>query len=129
MEELYGFHSSATTAVYSMETQPENVLSPPGNYPGFPSQAAAFAEHVFGSGQLLSGSSGISDADSMVAEIQRGSSEEEVSSAIRAKIASHPLYPELLQAYIDCQKVYNYICVWLLRNWWIITQGKRQKEK
>ncbi|EOY20766.1 PREDICTED: homeobox protein knotted-1-like 6 [Theobroma cacao] len=111
MEELYGFHSSATTAVYSMDTQPaaDNMLSPPGNYPaGFPSHTAAataFAEHMFGSGQLLSGSSGISDADSMVAEIQRGGCEEEVSSAIRAKIASHPLYPKLLQAYIDCQKV------------------------
>ncbi|XWS48183.1 hypothetical protein CRYUN_Cryun13aG0051500 [Craigia yunnanensis] len=105
MDELYGFHSSATTAVYSMETQAENVLSPPGNYPVFPSQAAAFPEHVFGSGQLLSGSTGISDCDSMVAEIQRGVSEEEVSSLIRAKIASHPLYPNLLRAYIDCQKV------------------------
>ncbi|XVF50337.1 hypothetical protein PTKIN_Ptkin04bG0088800 [Pterospermum kingtungense] len=105
MEKLYSFHSPATTAVYSMETQPENVLSPPGNYPGFPSQAAAYPEHVFGSGQLLSGSSGITDADSMISEIQRGGAEEEVSSAIRTKIASHPLYPRLLQAYIDCQKV------------------------
>lgn len=108
MEELYGFHAPA---VYSMETQPAaeiNVLSPVGNYIGFPS---SYPEHVFGSGQgqttLLSGSSGISDADSMVAdEIQRaGGSAEEVSSAIRAKIASHPLYPTLLQAYIDCYKV------------------------
>ena len=106
MEELYGFRSSATTAVYSMETQAENVLCPPGNYPVFPSQAAAFPEHVFGSLQLLSGSTGISDCDSMVAEIQRGGSEAEVSSAIRAKIASHPLYPKLLQAYVDFQKVY-----------------------
>ncbi|OMO67587.1 homeobox knotted-1-like protein [Corchorus olitorius] len=105
MEELYGFSSSGATdaPVYSMETNQtgENMLSPAGNYPvvsGFPS---GFAEHMFGStatGQLLSGSSGISDADSMVPE-------EEVSSAIRAKIASHPLYPKLLQAYIDCQKV------------------------
>ncbi|XVE57163.1 hypothetical protein DITRI_Ditri04bG0069900 [Diplodiscus trichospermus] len=105
MEELYGFHSSGTTAVYSMDTQPDNLLSPPETYPDFPSQVAAFPDHVFGSGQLLSGTSGISDADSMVAEIQRGRCEEEVSSAIRAKIASHPLYPKLLQAYIDCRKV------------------------
>jgi hypothetical protein len=33
-------------------------------------------------------------------------SQEEASCAIRAKIASHPLYPKLLEAYIDCQKVY-----------------------
>ncbi|OMO59984.1 hypothetical protein CCACVL1_24486 [Corchorus capsularis] len=111
MEELYGF-SSSDAPVYSMETNQtgENMLSPAGNYPvvsGFPS---GFAEHMFGStatGQLLSCSSGISsDADSMVPEINHDHHQkEEVSSAIRAKIASHPLYPKLLQAYIDCQKV------------------------
>lgn len=47
----------------------------------------------------------VSDAASMVAEIQGGGSGEEVSSAIRAKIATHPLYPKLLHAYIECQKV------------------------
>lgn len=60
---------------------------------------------AFGSEQLFSASSAVSDASSMAAEIQRGGSEEEVSSTIRAKIASHPLYPKLLEAYIDCQKV------------------------
>lgn len=38
----------------------------------------------------------------MTPEIQR---EEEVSTEIKAKIASHPRYPTLLQAYIDCKKV------------------------
>lgn len=62
---------------------------------------------VFGPDRLLSGSasSAVSDAASMVAEIQRGVSDEEVSGATRAKIVSHPLYPKLVQAYIDCQKV------------------------
>lgn len=58
----------------------------------------------------LSGSSpGISDADSVIAEIPRaGFEDDQVSStAIRAKIASHPLYPKLLQAHIDCHKVDN----------------------
>lgn len=32
--------------------------------------------------------------------------EEESSNAIKAKISSHPLYPKLLEAYFDCQKVY-----------------------
>ncbi|KAL6311984.1 hypothetical protein AAG906_011624 [Vitis piasezkii] len=41
----------------------------------------------------------------MVAQIQEGGSGDEVSSAIRAKIATHPLYPKLLHAYIKCQKV------------------------
>ncbi|KAF5796720.1 putative transcription factor Homeodomain-TALE-KNOX family [Helianthus annuus] len=31
--------------------------------------------------------------------------EDDISSANRAKIMSHPLYPKLLQAYIACQKV------------------------
>ncbi|KAL6985988.1 hypothetical protein U1Q18_019357 [Sarracenia purpurea var. burkii] len=51
-------------------------------------------------------SSQVSDDASAVAEI-RGSNleEEEVSTVIRAKIASHPLYSKLLEAFIDCQKV------------------------
>ncbi|MBA0593804.1 hypothetical protein Gorai_010735 [Gossypium raimondii] len=101
MEEHYGYHSSV---VYPMETtQPENVLSylPVVNYS---TQPPAFEEHVFG----LSGSSpGISDADSVIAEIPRaGFEDDRVSSTdIRAKIASHPLYPKLLQAHIDCHKL------------------------
>ncbi|KAH1075526.1 hypothetical protein J1N35_027854 [Gossypium stocksii] len=101
MEEHCGYHSSV---VYPMETtQPENVLSylPLVNYS---TQPPAFEEHVCG----LSGSSpGISDADSVIAEIPRAGFEDDrvSSTAIRAKIASHPLYPKLLQAHIDCHKV------------------------
>ena len=39
---------------------------------------------------------------SITHEIQR---EKDMSSVIKAKIASHPSYPRLLEAYIDCQKV------------------------
>lgn len=57
-----------------------------------------------------SSSVAISDTpSSAVAEVQRGEpsleEEEEVSRKLRAKIACHPLYPKLLEAYIDCQKV------------------------
>lgn len=31
--------------------------------------------------------------------------EEDVSKALRDKVASHPLFPYLLHAYIDCHKV------------------------
>ncbi|KAB2609320.1 homeobox protein knotted-1-like 6 [Pyrus ussuriensis x Pyrus communis] len=62
--------------------------------------------------QMFSGSSsGVSDAASVVAAgIQRrgggeGGWGEEVSCQMNEMIASHPLYPKLLQAYIDCQKV------------------------
>lgn len=103
MDELYGLHSSTTG--YSMQL-PENMVPPVPNYHAFPSPVAG-SFPVFGSEQFFSGSS-VSDAASMVAEMQRGgSSEEELSSVIRAKIASHPLYPKLLEAYIDCQKVYK----------------------
>ncbi|KAI5329789.1 hypothetical protein L3X38_029186 [Prunus dulcis] len=58
-------------------------------------------------------SSGVSDAASAVAvginnQRERGGGcglGEEVLCEMNAKIASHPLYPKLLQAYIDCQKV------------------------
>ena len=51
----------------------------------------------------------MSDAvSSAMAEVQRLEAtleEDEVSKALRDKIISHPLYPELVNAYIDCQKV------------------------
>jgi hypothetical protein len=104
MDELYGLHSTATD--YSVDNYLVN------NYAhSFPPPVAGFGDRIplFRPDRLLSGSvsSVVSDAASMVAEIQRGGAEEEVSGATRAKIASHPLYPKLLQAYIDCQKVWN----------------------
>ncbi|KAE8124257.1 hypothetical protein FH972_019159 [Carpinus fangiana] len=101
MDELYGLHSTATD--YSVDNYLVN------NYAhSFPPPVAGFGDRIplFRPDRLLSGSvsSVVSDAASMVAEIQRGGAEEEVSGATRAKIASHPLYPKLLQAYIDCQK-------------------------
>lgn len=104
MDELYGLHSTATD--YSVDNYLVNNYSH-----SFPSPVAGFGDRIplFRPDRLLSGSvsSVVSDAASMVAEIQRGGTEEEVSGATRAKIASHPLYPKLLQAYIDCQKVWN----------------------
>ncbi|KAF9671617.1 hypothetical protein SADUNF_Sadunf12G0066100 [Salix dunnii] len=121
MEELYGLQS--TSSDYSFQVPSENMGAPVANYyypVGFASPAGEPSFPVFGSEQMFCGSS-VSDAASMMAELhqqhqQRGgagagdhsnsnSSEEEVSCAIRAKIASHPLYPKLLEAYIDCQKV------------------------
>ncbi|XP_030940850.1 homeobox protein knotted-1-like 6 [Quercus lobata] len=117
MDELYGLHSNATD--YSVQGSMDNYLvnnNYTNNYQSFQTPVAGLADRVqvFGPERLLSGSSSsaVSDAASMVAEIQRGgggggrtSSDEEASGAIRAKISSHPLYPKLLQAYIDCQKV------------------------
>lgn len=89
-DQLYAL--SSTTGDYMHP--PETMECPPSicqGFLGFP----AFAS-----------TDPMSDDASMVAQIQRVGSEEDVSSAIRAKIASHPFYPKLLQAYIDCQKVY-----------------------
>ncbi|KAL9335266.1 hypothetical protein Peur_072447 [Populus x canadensis] len=122
MEELYGLQS--TSSDYSLQVPSENMAAPAANYyhpVGFTSPAGEPSFPVFGSEQMFCGSS-VSDAASMVAEWhqkqqqqqqQRGgvgdhcnrNNSEEVSCAIRAKIASHPLYPKLLEAYIDCQKV------------------------
>jgi hypothetical protein len=126
MEELYGLQS--TSSDYSLQVPSENMAAPAANYyhpVGFTSPAGEPSFPVFGSEQMFCGSS-VSDAASMVAELhqkqqqqqqQRGgvgdhcnrNNSEEVSCAIRAKIASHPLYPKLLEAYIDCQKVYTLI--------------------
>ncbi|KAL6323074.1 hypothetical protein AAG906_024644 [Vitis piasezkii] len=46
---------------------------------------------------------GVSNATSMVAQIQGGGSREGFG-AIRAKILTHPLYPKLLHAYIECRR-------------------------
>ncbi|KAL9372731.1 hypothetical protein Peur_034975 [Populus x canadensis] len=119
MEELYGLQS--TSSDYSLQVPSENMVAPVASYyhpVGFTSPAGEPSFPVFGSEQMFCGSS-VSDATSMVAELhqkqqqQRGgvgdhsnrNNSEEVSCAIRAKIASHPLYPKLLEAYIDCQKV------------------------
>lgn len=98
MDGMYGLNP---TAEYSDKAlmSPENLLLP-SDYQSFIS-CGAFRP-MFGSDELLSAASAISEAASVTREIQR---EEDMSSAIKAKIASHPRYPRLLQAYIDCQKV------------------------
>ncbi|KAJ6868968.1 homeobox protein knotted-1-like 6 [Populus alba x Populus x berolinensis] len=120
MEQLHGLQSTSTD--YSLQVPSENAGAPVvANYyhhMGFPSAAGEASFPFFGSEQLFCGSS-VSDAASMVVELHQqqqragcvgdnsnsNNSQEEASCAIRAKIASHPLYPKLLEAYIDCQKV------------------------
>ncbi|KAA8542283.1 hypothetical protein F0562_023581 [Nyssa sinensis] len=107
MDDMYGLHSSADYSDHYPPTPqmpPENLISPT-NYHAFASPTFCDQIPIFGSDQMFSASSALSDAASMVAEIQRTGSEEEISSVIRTKISSHPLYPKLLEAYVDCQKV------------------------
>ncbi|KAG8640128.1 hypothetical protein MANES_13G027401v8 [Manihot esculenta] len=96
MDGMYGLHSSAD---YSDRPflLPENLILPE-NYQTFLSSEIP----LFVSDELLSAASAISEAASIAPEIPR---EEDFSALMKAKIASHPAYPRLLQAYIDCQKV------------------------
>lgn len=106
MDNPYGLDSASGFSDQSSMELPANLIAP-ADYLSF----EVFGDRIppFGSDPLFSGSSSaVSDEASMVAEIQRGGSADEVSRAMRAKIASHPLYPKLLEAYIDCQKVQYY---------------------
>ncbi|KAF8390447.1 hypothetical protein HHK36_024973 [Tetracentron sinense] len=104
MEEMYDLHP---TMDYSQQISmsPENLVYQ-ADYQSLLS-SGVFRDRIpiFGSDQLFSAASDIAEAASITPEIQRGGREEEMSSAIKAKIASHPCYPRLLEAYIDCQKV------------------------
>ena len=128
MDQLYGLHSPSSSDYHHPPPfPPENLISP-SHYPNFNSPAPF---PIFGSDQLLSASSlVVSDAASMVAEIQGGGSGEEVSSAIRAKIATHPLYPKLLHAYIECQKVKRLfwpLSIWFLRKSGVLEEREKWK--
>lgn len=107
MDEMYGLQPTTATATateYSDKAlmSPENLILP-SEYQALLS-SAAFRDRLpfFGSDEFLSAASAISEAASITPDFQR---EEDVSRLIKAKIASHPTYPRLLQAYIDCQKV------------------------
>lgn len=110
MDEMYGLNTAAEYSDnYKPLMSPDNLILPtPDYYQGFLSSTPALRDHhhhripIFGSDELLSAASAISEAASFTPEIQR---EEDMSSVIKARIASHPSYPRLLQAYIDCQKV------------------------
>ncbi|KAE8023496.1 hypothetical protein FH972_009185 [Carpinus fangiana] len=108
MDEMYGLNTAAEYSDdYKALMSPDNLILPTADYyQGLLSSTAALRDHhripIFGSDELLSAASAISEAASFTPEIQR---EEDMSSVIKARIASHPSYPRLLQAYIDCQKV------------------------
>ncbi|KAA8529602.1 hypothetical protein F0562_034298 [Nyssa sinensis] len=105
MDEMYGFHPTADYAD-KVFMSPENLMTP-AEYQNLLSSSDQHRMPIFGSDELISVASAISEAASITPEFQRGPRDEDddMSSVIKAKIASHPTYPKLLQAYIDCQKV------------------------
>ncbi|KAK8691540.1 hypothetical protein V6N13_075047 [Hibiscus sabdariffa] len=99
MDEMYGFYSMGDQHVDNALMSPENIILP-SDY----QSRICVSDRVpaFGSDELISLASAISEAASVTPEIQR---EVDISNVIKAKIASHPYYPRLLEAYIECQKV------------------------
>lgn len=100
---MYGFHSTADYADKFL-LPPDNLMMPSDYQHLFPSgDRRRFP--MFGSEDLISAASAISEAASGIHTSRREEDDTDGYSVIKAKIASHPSYPKLLQAYIDCQKV------------------------
>lgn len=115
MEGLYGLHISMEGLPEDLQVSPEesNRSHHDHHHPfGFVHPQSATSFHLSGlDHQLVPGSSAISDAGSSMVVVADGEGEEgeeddgDVSTTLRAKIAKHPLYPKLLEAYVDCHKV------------------------
>ncbi|GMI75009.1 KNOTTED1-like homeobox gene 6 [Hibiscus trionum] len=99
MDEMYGFDATAGDYADKALMSPESLILP-SDYHAWLCSTGRIP--MFGSNELISAASAISEAASITPEIRR---EEDISWVIKTKIASHPSYPRLLQAYIDCQKV------------------------
>lgn len=101
MADLYGLHPLADYSYESSSAAPLDNLLVPVNFQAYSTASADYSHwlQVFGSGHVPSVSSG--DYDAALAVV----SEEESAGAIREKIASHPLYPRLVDAFVDCQKI------------------------
>ncbi|OIV98203.1 hypothetical protein TanjilG_28716 [Lupinus angustifolius] len=88
MENMCGFHYS----------EPSSMAPPP-----LPETSLNFISSDL---QFVgSSSSSSSDEVSSNAVFQQKELEKDVIVSLRAKVASHPLFPQLLHAYIDCHKV------------------------
>lgn len=95
MEEMYGVPTTVEYGDKSLMT-PENLIFP-ADYNSFLMSTTSSTNRIpmFGSDDIFTA------AESSSAAIQ----DDVASNIMKAKIASHPYYPRLLQAYIDCQKV------------------------
>lgn len=125
MEEMYGFNSMSD---YTISPETTNLISS-SEYHGVTSTSVDHYRTFYGSDNLLSAAASvISEAVSMAAtphqillprsrsNRQRDQNKNDgdhhhhhhvdvCDDIIKAKIASHPLYPKLLDAFIDCQKL------------------------
>ncbi|XP_061349298.1 homeobox protein knotted-1-like 6 [Gastrolobium bilobum] len=96
MENLYGFHYSEQS---SMAPPPPLLTSTSHNV------ISSIGAQLVRSGPAQLVRSGCSSSDAESSKVVLQQDEDEVSKVLGAKVASHPLFPQLLHAYIDCQKV------------------------
>ncbi|XP_073269808.1 homeobox protein knotted-1-like 6 [Primulina huaijiensis] len=105
MEDVYGLHSADDEALMSPENLMITAAFQPYGY-GYNSLIASgevfHRNPVFGSCSVVA-SSELTSGDLKIRK--KGDEDEHASNVIKAKIALHPSYPKLLDAYIDCQKV------------------------
>lgn len=104
MDRMCGFRSSGdySEKTTMMISSSENLISP-SDYQNLICSSAGDNNRVFGSDGLLS-----SETASIVPRIRRAHHDDINSfsfGVIKSRIACHPLYPRLLETYIDCQKV------------------------
>lgn len=105
MADLYGLHPLADN---SYQSSSATTL---GSFPLLANSPMASADYshllpAFESEYLRTVSSAACDTVAAAAEIETARANSEYSAGvIRAKIASHPLYPKLVDAFVNCQKV------------------------
>lgn len=103
MDEIYSLHTAAAAAAVG-EYSDKGLMSPdnlilPSEYHSLIMNSGNTAAVRFGSDELISATC-VSESASFTHQ-----RDDDTSMSIKAKIASHPHYPRLLQAYIDCHKV------------------------
>ncbi|KAJ6313399.1 hypothetical protein OIU77_014829 [Salix suchowensis] len=92
MDGTYGLHSAVAGYSDKELMSPENLILQSEYQSLLSSEAFRLRTPILGSEEVLS-------------EMASIRTEEDMSTLIKAKIASHPCYPRLLEVYIDCQKV------------------------
>lgn len=113
MDEMYGIHSAGDFYADKALMSPENLMMA-AEYGGYHYETLVpGGDHHhripgFESAELGFQCSAVSESASINVRGEGDHDEEQASTAIKAKIASHPSYPKLIDAFIDCQKVRKY---------------------
>ncbi|MQM12871.1 hypothetical protein Taro_045790 [Colocasia esculenta] len=107
MEEVFGLHQFHQLQAVGFHDQSAAMAGGEGLQAGsIPGYVLSSCSAAVSEASVVAGGGGSAAAGASVGGGVPAAGEEAVcsTSAIKAKIASHPLYPRLLEAYIDCQK-------------------------